>query len=150
MPLSGPSSTCQSQACSHQGGEVGPWVQNRAKKFGEELRALRDARREILGKRELLFPATVERRVTRGWTRLEAWPEGGLGLKGVAYDAGGLTLERRGYGSPGWSRDPKRPTHSLKLSTAPAFISSVLRRENEVTWAAPRTSNPSYPSLWPP
>lgn len=69
--------------------------------------------------------------------------------RGLRLGAGSRSWGRV-YGSPGWSRDPKRPTHSLKLSTAPAFISSVLRRENEVTWASPCPSYPSYPSLWPP
>lgn len=63
---------------------------------------------------------------------------------------GGLTLVGAGLRVPGWSCVATRPTYSLKLSTAPAFISSVLRRKNAVTWVATRPVGPSRPFSSPP
>lgn len=71
------------------------------------------------GNGELLFPATVERRVTRGWTRLEAWPEGGLGLKGVAYGAGRAHAREAGLRVP-WVEPRSKAAYSqLKVEHRP-------------------------------
>lgn len=49
--------------------------------------------------RQSLFHATVQQSVKGGWTRLEAWPEGELGLRGWAFGVG--PAHARGGGATG-------------------------------------------------
>lgn len=79
------------------------------------------------------FLAAVAPRVSGARTRLQTGSEGWLGRGCRACDVGLAHARGGGLRVPGWSSGPLRPTHSLKLSTAPAFISSVLRRKNAVT-----------------
>lgn len=96
------------------------------------------------------FQAAAARRVSGARTRLQTGSEGWLALGCRACDVGLAHARGGGLRVPGWSSGPLRPTHSLKLSTAPAFISSVLRRENAVTRPSPTLSGPTSPASSPP
>lgn len=92
----------------------------------------------------------VARRLPPARIRLEAGPEGRLELASGTHSVGRAHARGGGAKGPGWSCGATRPTYSLKLSTAPAFISSVLWRKNAVTWVVPRPVGPSRPVSSPP
>lgn len=67
--------------------------------FGGAARRLSRMQVRSPGNEESRLQVTVERRVTQGQTRMEAWPEGWLGLGGVANDWG--RAHARGGGPTG-------------------------------------------------